>query len=121
MTPVISPVIIYLIGFIGKASILITSLLGLTGLAAFGFLVFGLVEGYPNLIERAKKCFIAFVVLLCLCTFIPSQQTLIAMIVVKNVTYERVGVAVNKTEEYIDYLVDYIFKVSKKEELKTIK
>lgn len=114
MTPIISPFLIYLIGIV-NGIITATCILGtLFGFGAVMCLIAGKEDKDNETLKLSKKAAIISSVFIIINLATPSKETLIAMIVAKNVTYERVETVADKTKEYVEYLIDYITETSDK-------
>ena len=91
MTPVINPWLIYLIGIVDglKYGALV---LGVT----VGIFIFG---NWVSGIKAARWCYFVATLCLVLALLVPSSNTVTAMTVAQNVTYERVDVAADTVRE----------------------
>ena len=115
MTPIVSPLMIYLIGIIGN----IQGALFFAGGIVFFALVFlsitGLAGEDEKLLKKAKLSTILLLIITFIFTIIPDKTTIISMIVAKNVTYERVEKVADKSQEYVKYLIEYLEKNTEKD------
>lgn len=115
LTPIVSPLIIYLIGVIGN----IKGALFFAGGIVFLALVFLSVTGFAGedekLLKKAKLSTILLLIITFIFTIIPDKKTIISMVVAKNVTYERVEKVADKSQEYVKYLIEYLEKNTEKD------
>lgn len=115
MTPIVSPLMIYLIGIIGN----IQGALFFAGGIVFLALVFLSVTGFAGedekLLKKAKLSTILLLIITFIFTIIPDKTTIISMVVAKNVTYERVEKVADKSQEYVKYLIEYLEKNTEKD------
>lgn len=115
MTPIVSPLMIYLIGIIGN----IKGALLVAGTVIFFVLVFlsviGFVEEDEKILKKSKLVVILLLIITFIFTIIPDKKTIISMIVAKNVTYERVEKVADKSQEYVKYLIEYLEKNTEKD------
>ena len=115
MTPIVSPLMIYFIGALGK----IEGTLAFTGVVVFFALVFlsaaWFLEKDEKLLKKAKLSLILLLIISFIFTIIPDKKTIITMIVAKNVTYERAEKVAEKSQEYVKYLIEYLEKNTEKD------
>lgn len=91
MTPVINPWLIYLIGIADGLKY---------GALALGVLLFIYIFGNAmSGIKSARWCYLVATLGLVLAMLVPSSNTVTAMTVAQNVTYERVDVAADTVRE----------------------
>lgn len=111
MTPIVSPLMIYFIGALGK----IEGTLVFTGVVVCFALAFlsaaWFLEKDEELLKKAKLSLILLLIISFIFTIIPDKKTIISMIVAKNVTYERA----EKSQEYVKYLIEYLEKNTEKD------
>ena len=112
MTPIVSPLMIYLIGIIGniQGALLISG--GIACFVLVGLGIIGLVEEDEELLKKAKLPAILLLIITFIFTIIPDKTTIISMVVAKNVTYEKVA---EKSQEYAKYLIEYLEKNTEKD------
>lgn len=115
MTPIVSPLMIYLIGIIGKiqGALLISG--GIACFVSVGLGIIGLVEEDEELLKKAKLPAILLLIITFIFTIIPDKTTIISMVVAKNVTYERAEKVAEKSQEYVKYLIEYLEKNTEKD------
>lgn len=118
MNPIISPLTIYLINLMDPLHAVFIG-------ACIVFLVLGILYGIDYIdwkdsssdknLARAQKSLgrtkrMAIVCILCmlLAVFVPSKNTIIEMIVAKNITIENLNAGEEKVREAIDYLVEKV-------------
>lgn len=115
MTPIVSPLIIYLIGIIGNIQGALFFAGGIVFLALVFLIVTGLEGEDEKLLKKAKLSTILLLIITFIFTIIPDKTTIISMIVAKNVTYERVEKVAYKSQEYVKYLIEYLEKNTEKD------
>ncbi|WP_338948117.1 hypothetical protein [Fusobacterium varium] len=115
MTPIVSPLIIYLIGVIGNIQGALVIAGGIACFALVGLGIIGLAGEDEKLLKKAKLSTILLLIITFIFTIIPDKTTIISMIVAKNVTYERVEKVADKSQEYVKYLIEYLEKNTEKD------
>ena len=109
-TPIISPIWFYMMDISGKLNIIMGAVL-LVCVAMVILFFIGFVTAQDEITEDDfKKMFKYLIISLSvsgfLFTIIPSQDTMIKMLIAQNITYERV----EGGKEMIKDTVDYIFE-----------
>lgn len=114
MTPVISPLVFYVLPIAETMSFisLVVSLSSIIGLGIIVWTIYDEKSYMPNeekvkFLEKLKKQVTALaIVFTILAIFIPRESTLTKMIIAQNVTYERVEQATNTVENVYNDIMD---------------
>lgn len=108
---IINPIWFYFIGVCEAlktiAYIFATTLIMIV---ASGFAMYSCGEFYDEdkALKKLKKMAIATVILFVVAIILPSEQTLITMMVAKFATYENTGFTVEAVKSVVDYIVEAI-------------
>lgn len=103
MTPIISPWVFYLIGFVGNATILCG-----IAIAVIAFMWFGNWLSSDGT-YRPRKLVVALVsFLVILMVLMPTESTITKMLVAQNVTYERVEIVGETVKDVYDDIISLV-------------
>ena len=115
--PVINPWIFYTIEIINNLSAILIIILTilLVVLLVFGLSILNMLPDrdlFDDELKRVKKKFKRlmkiFVLVIVLCALIPSKETMYAMLIAENVTYENLDKAAKVIQDSVDYIFEKI-------------
>ena len=106
---IVSPFMIYLLGVSNTLGVVSA----ITGIVC---MILSFVSLLNDSEEFCKRSFKISLILLALSIFVPSRNTVIGMIVAKNVTYENVAKGTDVAKQSIDYIFDKIEKLNNTKE-----
>lgn len=111
MTPIISPWLFYCIHIMENLIGLMVGITVISGFAAI-FSWIGLAMGDSACNKKtAKKMSIIAIVASLIVSFIPTRETMYAMIAANMVTPDNISVVGDTAEEIVDYIVESVDKL----------
>ena len=98
MTPVISPRLFYWMSVVDELKIFSCIAIIVVLVTVVVYLLWCSIEMETVQRNVVKRLIVAVIISAIICVFVPSSKTITKMIVAKNVTYERIGGAVDTVQ-----------------------
>lgn len=105
---IIEPTWFYWLSVVDHLRFTVEAGLFIVGIGIIGLICFGPLIEELDIRKWLKIGVITLIPLMILAVFIPSQETLITMMVAKYATYENVGLTVDALQSAVDYIIQSI-------------